>query len=330
MLRSTIFCLTMMVTTFGLEFVLFPDSGTIDALSEQTVYLAATKEGPRLLSAGVFKGGETVARFDYSNKDVNMVWVETKELKEAVTDLRFSKCFSQWPSTSTHTLLPAASEAGWYWPVYNAPWIHYVGESDEATAEFDEDGSLIALTDLEPGSPITVWRPYSEIVVASNFKNDVNQKALQLALLNNKVYIDTSTIHGLGMFTAEPVTSGDIVAHFDYNDMIMTWAPHTELTSRLEPNISTLSNWQWSTNGTHSFLPSKPMQWFSPSKVTLFVHYLNHDHDGNLRYDMSNQNYYATRDLKAGEELTVDYRVYCMPCYNKEIRPHLNLPDDEL
>ena len=308
MLLRAYLLLSTVVACIGISFVNYKDSSTIRELGKQTVYIVASEDGPALVSALEYKQGDVITDFNYEG--IEMVWVDKNKIKEVMSELRFEKCLSRWPSTETDVLLPTSEETGWHWPMYNSPWIQYVHTSQNPTAKFNEDGSLTALTDVHPGSKLTTLKTYAQVRFPTSkpADSDLQQKAIDLALLRNTVYIDKSKIHGLGIFCSQDFKRGSVLTHFDYDDMTMTWAPHSELNSKLEPNISQLSNWQWSTNGTHGFLPAHRMRWFNPEAATLFIHYLNHNSNGNVLYDQSNQNYYARKDLKAGDEITVDYR----------------------
>lgn len=121
---------------------------------------------------------------------------------------------------------------------------------------------------------------------------DTNQ---QIEQLNERVKlrIAPSSIHGVGVFAVEDIKKGDKM----YADDIPTIynLPYAEF-DKLKPNIKQLllERWPRIMDGSRFAYPD-----------IRFTAYMNHSYEPN--YD--NKNDVALRDIKAGEEVTEDYRV---------------------
>lgn len=115
-------------------------------------------------------------------------------------------------------------------------------------------------------------------------------------MLKVKTYLDKSTIHGIGLFAAEDIKEGERI--WEYN-------PHVDI-------ILTKEQAELYKN-----LPSPIYIYKQDGKYYLSLdndRYINHSEDANVangEYMFMEDDYtYATRDIKAGEELTCDYREF--------------------
>lgn len=116
-----------------------------------------------------------------------------------------------------------------------------------------------------------------------------------------KVYtrIGQSNIHGVGLFAIRPIRKGTHIFYGDDEDII--WVRAKKLKS-LPKEIKRLYE---------DFCIKKDDFYGCPKNFNLLTPawYLNHSDKPNIGCDKL-YNFFALRDIKKGEELTVDYRKY--------------------
>ena len=132
-------------------------------------------------------------------------------------------------------------------------------------------------------------------------KKHIKQKLNdQVILLNDivKIKLAPSSIHGVGVFAMRDFKKGEKL----YTDII----PHQfdlgyDKFRDLEPEIRDilLGHFPLITKGSHFMYP-----------VTKFSAFLNHSDNPNLATNTNHWHWYATRDVKEGEELTGDYNTF--------------------
>lgn len=94
-----------------------------------------------------------------------------------------------------------------------------------------------------------------------------------------RTYVDDSLIHGRGLYAAEPIPEGTYIGTFK--------GPPAQR------------------NGSHVlWLMDADGNWFGRRGANT-LRYLNHDPDPNAEF--YHFDLYATRDIEAGEEITIDY-----------------------
>ncbi|MHB8579337.1 MAG: SET domain-containing protein [Ignavibacteriaceae bacterium] len=108
-----------------------------------------------------------------------------------------------------------------------------------------------------------------------------------------------SKIHGIGVFAIQNIKKGMYVFYHDDDDMI--WIPKSEI-KEIPPSLKKLYK---------DFCILKDNSYGSPPNFNLMTTswYLNHSDIPNVRCD-KNYRFYALRNIKNGEELTVDYNSY--------------------
>lgn len=108
-------------------------------------------------------------------------------------------------------------------------------------------------------------------------------------------YLSESSIHGIGVYTPEPIPAGTVV--WDYHpDVDWRLAPE-ELVDFPEPFRSELRRW--------CYLDAESGQYVLCGDNAKFM---NHSTSPNC--DDSGARTVAARDIAAGEELTCDYRIF--------------------
>ncbi|SJZ82986.1 hypothetical protein SAMN02745126_02465 [Enhydrobacter aerosaccus] len=111
------------------------------------------------------------------------------------------------------------------------------------------------------------------------------------------VYLGPSAIHGIGCFADRPIRKDEIVRCWDGKDS--RWVPLREAHS--SPQALLFKRFGIRTRGGYW----APLDFLRISTGW----YMNHSADPNVGSDDGDVTYHALRDIAAGEELTMDYRL---------------------
>jgi SET domain-containing protein len=113
------------------------------------------------------------------------------------------------------------------------------------------------------------------------------------------VRLKPSKIHGIGVFAIRDIPKGTYVFRGDDDEMV--WVKASSI-SRLEKETKKLYS---------DFCVTRNGQYGCPSNFNLLTlaWYLNDSDKPNMAAD-KNYNFYSTRRIKKGEELTVNYDTY--------------------
>ena len=115
-------------------------------------------------------------------------------------------------------------------------------------------------------------------------------------LLLRHIEVRPSPIHGLGIFTTEPIKKGTSVSGWKAGfDFVLTSTEWLELPHLLRDFLYTFC-WRGE-NG----------RWYGSSDNARFT---NHSKTPNLKWDERSRTSIAARDIAAGEELTEDYQEF--------------------
>jgi SET domain-containing protein len=107
-------------------------------------------------------------------------------------------------------------------------------------------------------------------------------------------YVATSSIHGLGLFAAQPIAAGSVIWRFAPGlDQVI---PPERLAGLPAPAREFLDRYGFES----AFFPGGLLLSFDDTR------FINHADDANI--DNSGAESIARRDIAAGEELTCDYR----------------------
>ena len=125
-----------------------------------------------------------------------------------------------------------------------------------------------------------------------------------------KLKLAPSKIHGIGVFAIQDFFKGQLINAFGSPRPKLYTVPYSSF-KKFFPEVRELilSGWPSIINGSH---------FFSPIDTTWHIKYMNHSDDPN--YDSKTG--HALKDIKAGEEITEDYRT--MPKW-EEINPWLKV-----
>lgn len=106
------------------------------------------------------------------------------------------------------------------------------------------------------------------------------------------LYIDKSPIHGWGVFISEKIKEGELIEESPVS-------PVVNLGNSVNPYFPYLMPYN---------LPESGHSWFIPTGYSI---HLNHSNECNLRWNIDHESgisrFYATRDIKANEELFINY-----------------------
>ena len=123
----------------------------------------------------------------------------------------------------------------------------------------------------------------------------------QMRLPHKDVYVrlKPSRLHGIGVFAVRPIKKGTYI--FPKDDERLVWVPYSRI-QRLAPSLQDLYR---------DFSIIKQGKYGSPRRFDQLTPswYLNESKQPNVGADKTYR-FYATRDIKTGEELTVDYKTY--------------------
>lgn len=111
------------------------------------------------------------------------------------------------------------------------------------------------------------------------------------------VHLGASSIHGLGCFADIDIKKNELIRVWDGKDS--RWIPLAK--AHASPQAQLIKRFGIRTTGGYW----APIDFLRISTGW----YMNHDADPNVGSDDEDVTYYALRDIKAGEELTMDYRL---------------------
>jgi SET domain-containing protein len=113
------------------------------------------------------------------------------------------------------------------------------------------------------------------------------------------VRLKPSKIHGVGVFAIRDIPKGTYVFRGDDDEMV--WVK-VSATNRLDKEIKKVYR---------DFSVTRNGRYGCPRNFNLLTPawYLNHSKKPNMAAD-KNYDFYSTRRIKKGEELTVDYKTY--------------------
>lgn len=111
------------------------------------------------------------------------------------------------------------------------------------------------------------------------------------------VYLGPSVIHGIGCFADRPIRKDEIVRCWDGKDS--RWVPLGK--AHASPQAALFKRFGIRTQGGYW----APIDFLRISTGW----YMNHSSDPNVGSDDGDVTYHALRDIDAGEELTMDYRL---------------------
>jgi SET domain-containing protein len=110
------------------------------------------------------------------------------------------------------------------------------------------------------------------------------------------VLLAPSKTHGVGCFTDHDISRGELVKCWDGKDS--RWIP--EKKAHASPQVALIKRFGIRVRGGY---------WAPTDFLRMSAGwYMNHSATPNLLSDDGEVTYYAARDIKAGEELTIDYR----------------------
>jgi SET domain-containing protein len=111
------------------------------------------------------------------------------------------------------------------------------------------------------------------------------------------VLLAPSKTHGVGCFTDRDISRGELVKCWDGKDS--RWIP--EKKAHASPEVALIKRFGIRVRGGY---------WAPTDFLRMSAGwYMNHSETPNLGSDDGDVTYYARRDIKAGEELTLDYRL---------------------
>lgn len=106
-------------------------------------------------------------------------------------------------------------------------------------------------------------------------------------------YISISNIQGNGLFTNCDINKGDVTV--DYRNVIGWY----------KLNVHDLNDYQIN----HNWIIMKDGDICETTDVVNDLNYMNHSQTPNCDWHIEEKYITAARDIKAGEELTIDYRL---------------------
>ena len=111
------------------------------------------------------------------------------------------------------------------------------------------------------------------------------------------VYLGPSSIHGIGCFADADIRKGELVRIWDGDDS--RWIPLAR--AHASPQVHLIK--RFGIRNSKGYWAPRDFLRISTGW------YMNHSDDPNIGSDDEDVTYHAVRDIKAGEELVMDYRL---------------------
>ena len=130
-------------------------------------------------------------------------------------------------------------------------------------------------------------------------------------LRNFKVYLAPSKIHGVGIFAIDDINKGDLI--FEYSNK------NTNKLSKKTLNQIDISKNQQDVLSRMYYADEEAI-YIKHDQDIHWVNFMNHSKNPNMIYSLNK--YFAKRNVKANEELTLDFTA-------KQYHPKLNFKTNE-
>ena len=130
-------------------------------------------------------------------------------------------------------------------------------------------------------------------------------------LRNFKVYVAPSKIHGVGIFAIDDINKGDLI--FEYSNK------NTNKLSKKTLNQIDISKNQQDVLSRMYYADEEAI-YIKHDQDIHWVNFMNHSKNPNMIYSLNK--YFAKRNVKANEELTLDFTA-------KQYHPKLNFKTNE-
>ncbi len=121
-------------------------------------------------------------------------------------------------------------------------------------------------------------------------------------MMHIKYKINTSSVHGVGLFTAQDIQKGDLI--FTASPMLDVNITQEQFSSLPDAEQAEIKHW--------GFFDVPSQKWHVDFDN---IHFINHSYEANTTQDFSTTEarVIAVRDIKAGEELTQNYLEFETP-----------------
>ena len=163
--------------------------------------------------------------------------------------------------------------------------------------------------------PLPIFKEHKQVVTDTRYLNalEIMSKANRLLdwLQNFKVYVAPSKIHGVGIFAIDDINKGDLI--FEYSNK------NTNKLSRQTLNKIDISKNQQDVLSRMYYADEKAI-YIKHDQDIHWVNFMNHSKKPNMIYGLNK--YFAKRNIKANEELTLDFTA-------KQYHPTLNFKTNE-
>lgn len=110
---------------------------------------------------------------------------------------------------------------------------------------------------------------------------------------NDAVYVADSKIEGQGLFSKRDILKGEVIVDYRYLDC---W---------FETDVSNLTDYQIS----HNWIIMLTEKTCETTNTVKELTYMNHSRTPNTNWFVTQKYITAARDIKQGEEITIDYRL---------------------
>ena len=130
-------------------------------------------------------------------------------------------------------------------------------------------------------------------------------------LRNFKVYVAPSKVHGVGIFAIDDINKGDLI--FEYSNK------NTNKLSKKTLNQINISKNQQDVL-SRMYYANEEAIYIKHDQDIHWVNFMNHSKNPNMIYGLNK--YFAKRNVKANEELTLDFTA-------KQYHPKLNFKTNE-
>ena len=163
--------------------------------------------------------------------------------------------------------------------------------------------------------PLPIFKEHKQVVTDTRYLNvlEIMSKVNRLLywLKNFKVYVAPSKIHGVGIFAIDNINKGDLI--FEYSNKNTN-----KLSKKILNKIDISKNQQDVLS--RMYYADKEAIYIKYDQDIHWVNFMNHSKNPNMIYGLNK--YFAKRNIKANEELTLDFTA-------KQYHPELNFKTNE-
>ena len=163
--------------------------------------------------------------------------------------------------------------------------------------------------------PLPIFNEHKQVVTATHYLNvlEIMSKINRLLdwLQDFKVYVAPSKIHGVGIFAIDDINKGDLIFEYTNKNTNKLYRKTLDKIGITKNQQDVLSRMYYADKENIYIKYDQDIHW---------VNFMNHSKKPNMIYSLNK--YFAKKNIKANEELTLDFSA-------KQYHPELNFKENE-